>query len=115
MSQYRECRVELKNVNFDLLAQSVLNVGKQLGYSISIFSESRRIRIEGLSYKVLLYKTGFVVEGDEYLRPYTTNEVAQMIQQEYTALALETSLQELGYNVTRERQEQQIFLYGVQI
>ena len=122
MSHYAVVKVQIKNPNRTVLERALRNIADYLGGVLSkdteVYGYRFARRVDYLVQVRLPYGNGYgvkinsngevVVHVDDHGAPLTAEQFQEMLQREYMAEAVKAVMQELGYEVEEERQEEAI-------
>lgn len=128
MSHFSLLKVKIKNPNIQLLKKAVEQVAKELNATIvnqitDYYGRVRNDIIIGIKNDVFHRGIGIIVENNEVkligdfwgVGKAKVEEIEQLLTQSYTALAVQSSLQALGYQVTTQKIQDKIIIKGVTI
>lgn len=127
MSHYAVVNVKIIDPNRQLLLKALHNIAEKLGGRVAEdivvygFNFSKRCNYAvlvnlpyGNGYGVELTSDGIKVHVDDHGAVWSAEKFAEELVKEYTALALEQVLGEMGYTVNRQLEGEKLILYAME-
>lgn len=125
MSHFTLIKIKIKDPNVQLLKKAIEQVAKELNATIitqvqDYYGRAKDVII-GLKNNEFCRGVGVIVEGGEIkligdfwgVKQSYIDQFQQLLTQNYTALAVQASLQQLGYQVSMQRVQDKIYVKAV--
>ncbi|MCX8205544.1 MAG: hypothetical protein N3H31_07840 [Candidatus Nezhaarchaeota archaeon] len=125
MSHFTLIKIKIKDPNVQLLKKAIEQVAKELNATIitqvqDYYGRGKDVII-GLKNNEFYRGVGVIVEGGEIkligdfwgVKQSYIDQFQQLLTQNYTALAVQASLQQLGYQVSMQRVQDKIYVKAV--
>ncbi|MEM4449345.1 MAG: hypothetical protein QXQ33_00775 [Nitrososphaerota archaeon] len=125
MSHLRKCSLSLKNVDNTLVEEVINAIAKEVngtvvnevrdyfGNSIKVIAGVTASNIRG--FGIVVEKNEVKVVGDDFGQDFKIDDFKRMFTTYYTTLAINRSLNMLGYTVNTHAEKEKIYIYGVRV